>query len=250
MDLHLRLNLIYLLVFFSFFVGEAGWATNLKCDQLFFNRAGISRSLKWNWFVTSRNLSDYREGFQNDFTTSLQALKSNETWIDLGAGKGFAAIDYLKSMADPRLGANVLLIAYKLDRWFGIPKFKNKLSVLEGRLFEDILPVQLPRTKLITDFFGVLSYTRDLSRSLSLVFDRLEVGGELYVHTQNASTLIDFQNKVYSITEFLKLIDGIKVEGKFGILKITKLTDDVQIPELRLTRLDEEIVPPFRRFAF
>lgn len=250
MDRHFRLNLIYLLVFFSFLVADTGWAANIKCDQLFFGRGGISRAIKWNWFVTGRNLSDYRQGFHNDFTTSLQSLKANETWIDLGAGKGNAAIDYLKETTEPRLRANVLLIAYKLDRWFGIPKFNSKLSVIEGKLFEEIPSVQLPRATLITDFFGVLSYTRDLSRSLSLVFDRLEIGGELYVHTLNASTLIDFQNKVYSITDFLKSIDGIKVEGKFGILKITKMADDVQIPELRLTRLDEEVVPPFRRYSY
>lgn len=245
-----RFTLIYLLVLLTVFSGGTGWAANLKCGQLLIGRAGISRAIKWNLFVTGRTLSEYRQGLHKDFNSSLQALKFNETWIDLGAGKGNAAIDYLKEITATHTSANVVLIAYKLDRWFNLPKFNNKLSVIEGRLFEEIPSVEIPKAKLITDYYGVLSYTRDLSRTLALVFDRLEVGGELYIHSLNSSTLIDFQNKVYSMTDFLKQIDGLRVEGTNGILKITKLREDVQFSELRLTRLIEEEIPAFRRFSY
>lgn len=242
-------NLIYLTLLLWFFVGQTGLAAGLKCEEMLLYRGGLSSVVKTSSFVTSRNLSEYRGGLHPDFKASLDSLKPQNTWIDLGAGKGNAATDYLKESADPLTKANVVLITYKLDRWFGIPKFKNKLSVMQGRLFETIPALQIPKAKLISDYFGVLSYTRDLSRALYLIFDRLEVGGELYIHSHNMGVLIDYNNKIYSLTDFLKQIEGLEVEGRHGILKVTKLADDILIPDLTLTRLNEVVKPAFRRFS-
>lgn len=242
-------NLIYLTLLLWFFSGQTGFAAGLKCEEMLLYRGGLSPVVKSNSFVTSRDLSEYRGGLHKGFKASLDSLKPQDTWIDLGAGKGNAATDYFKESANPLTKANVVLITYKLDRWFGIPKFKNKLSVMQGRLFEAIPALQIPKAKLITDFFGVLSYTRDLSRSLYLIFDRLEVGGELYIYSHNMNTVIDYHNKIYSLTDFLKQIEGLEVEGRHGILKITKLADDIQIPDLFLTRLNEDEKPAFRRFS-
>lgn len=213
----------------------------------------VSRTIRNNSFVTSRDLRDYVQGFVKGFKDSLFALKSTDVWIDLGGGKGRAIEDYIISRPQISKAAQTVLITYKLGRLFGMPDYFGKVKVLKGRLFEEIPLNEIPKAKLITDYFGVLSYTRDLTKTFNMVFDRLEVGGELYIFSSNVNTIIDKPDgsvHVISMSTMLEGVSGIKMEGKYGILKITKTAEVVHIPELVLTKIDETSRPPFRRFKY
>ena len=213
----------------------------------------VSRAIRFNSFITSRDLRDYVRGFEKGFKDSLFALKPTEVWIDLGGGKGRAIEDYIISRPKISDAAQTVLITYKLGRLFGMPDYFGKVKVLKDRLFEEIPLNEIPKAKLITDYFGVLSYTRDLTKSFRMVFDRLEVGGELYIFSSNVNTTIDNPDGsrgVISMSTMLEGVSGIKIEGKYGILKITKKSEEVQVPDLVLTKIDETSKPPHRQFKY
>ncbi|MFN9067953.1 MAG: hypothetical protein ACK5V3_12050, partial [Bdellovibrionales bacterium] len=206
--------------------------------------------LKLNLFVTSRSLDEYIDGFFTGFKNSLDKLKPHEVWMDLGSGKGKAALEFLRSKRHMQDSPTVVLITYKSGRWLKWPQFSGKLKTFEGKLFEDIVESEMPKAQLITDFFGVLNYTLDLTLSLTKVFSHLEKGGELYLHSKHTHTMIETpQGKIMGLTEFLKSIPGLEVEGQFGILKVTKSADRIVVPELKLVKVDEAERPFFRRFA-
>ena len=203
-----------------------------------------------NQFFTSRNLAEYIGGFLPGFKNSLDKLKSHEVWIDLGSGKGKAALEFLRSQKNINESPQVLLITLNSGRWSSWPNFSGKLKVVEGLLFEDMTADQIPQAKMITDFFGVLSYTLDLTKTLNQIFDHLQAEGELFLYSNHSYTMIEAgQGKIMGLTEFLRSIPGIKVEGQFGILKVTKTAQQIQVPSLELLKLDVTTRPIFRRFA-
>ncbi len=201
-----------------------------------------------NSFFTGRGLGEYIQGLHSDFELSLNKLEPHQVWIDLGGGEGRAVEDYLKSKNLNLKSGKVVLITYKLGRWFGISNYQNRLQVFQSRLLEDIPVQEIPKAQLMTDFFGVLSYTLDLEKSLNIILNRLNLNGEIYIYSSHRHTLIESQKERLSLTEFLKRISGIQVEGQRGILKITKVSQQVSIPKLELIQLEEASKPPFRRF--
>lgn len=219
-----------------------------ECLSFFKPASEVSQTLRWNLFVTSRGLHEYSFNLHKDFTQSLSALKAEDTWIDLGAGKGQAAEDYFAAKPYHQYAANVVLVTYKLDRFFGIRKYDGKLRVLEGRLWEDIPSSEIPRAKLMTDVFGVISYTRDLSTALIKIFESLEKNGELYVYVTPYLTVIEKDNRVINLETFLKEVTGLQVEGRHGGLRITKKADKILVPKMQLIQIDESRKPFFRRF--
>lgn len=182
-----------------------------------------------------------------DFKKSLAALGPADTWIDLGGGKGYAVEDYLRSRSKISEPSQVVLITYVLGRLFGISNYKGKIKLIEGRLFEEIERQELPKAKLFSDVRGITSYTQDLSTTLRTIFDRFAENAEYYIHSSNYHTSIDTPHGVISLTTFLERIPGLKVEGRFGIIKVTKKTDQIVVPNLILTRYDNSL-PPYRRF--
>lgn len=241
-----RIGFAVLFLFLFSFDSQAG----LRECFSFFKPAPpeISRTLRWNLFVTSRTLHEYAYNLHRDFSQSLNALKAEDTWIDLGAGKGQAAEDYFASRPYRQYAANVVLITYKLDRLFGIRKYDGKLRVLEGRLWEDIPVNEIPKAKLMTDVFGALSYTRDLSTALTKIFESLEKNGELYVYGTPYLTVIEKGDQTLNLEGLLKGITGLQVEGRYGGIKITKTADNILVPKMQLIHIDESKKPFFRRF--
>ncbi len=246
--MHFKLILsAFLLAFFGLC---QSYGAPRNCAQLIKPLEQVSRAVKNNSFVTVRELIEYQYGLHSDFKVTLKNLRATDTWIDLGGGKGNAVEDYIKTHSSFAAAAQTVLITYKLGRFFGIKKYGGKLMLLEGRLFEDIPLTEIPKAQLMTDFYGVISYTRDLTKSLNMIFDRLTLGGELYIHSSPMSTTIMAQHSPIGLQKFLELIPGIKVDGRAGVLKVTKILEVVKVPELTLVRLDEETLPPFRRFEF
>lgn len=244
--MHFKLILgAFLLAFFGLC---QSYGAPRNCAQLIKPLEPVSRAVKNNSFVTVRELFEYQYGLHSDFNVTLKKLSATDTWIDLGGGKGHAVEDYLKTQTSFVAAAQTVLVTYKLGRFFGIKKYGGKLMLLEGRLFEDIPLTEIPKAQLMTDFYGVISYTRDLTKSLNMIFDRLVLGGELYIHSSPMSTTIMAQGSPIGLQKFLELIPGIKVEGRAGVLKVTKLSDYVIVPKLKLVLIDEDILPAFRRF--
>jgi hypothetical protein len=217
------------------------------CEGLFIPESWVmSERVQKNKFDTGRDLSDYLQKLHPDFQLKLKSLRSDQHWIDLGAGKALAQIDYIRSFDHPTDAPFATAIAYKLDRWFSAPSLGGKLKVKEGA-FETQETSQWQQADLITDHLGVLSYSRDMTTSLQKVFDLLNLNGELYIGVNPQSTTFKIDGASYSLIDFLTRLDGIQVSGRFGSIKIIKVKENIQVPEMELTSY-KEAGPPSRTF--
>ncbi|WP_413612441.1 hypothetical protein [Bdellovibrio sp. HCB-110] len=219
-----------------------------QCSSLFLvQNWEVSSRVRKNKFVTNRDLYEYREVLHTDFMNSLSKLTPDQHWVDLGAGKANAQIDYIKSFSNPLSAAQATGVAYKLDRWFSPPKFDGKLQIKEGA-FEQQPTATWKKADLVTDVFGVISYTHDLHTSLQKVFDLMNVKGELYIFTTNYHTSIKVgEKKSLSLMDFLATIEGIHVEGRYGTIKITKEIENVIVPSFELVKYVDD-APPSRTY--
>jgi hypothetical protein len=246
----LSLLFLFLLSSTTFGVQNLNSAGVATCSTAL-QKTNLLKILRSNFFVTGRSLNEYIEGLFFGFKKSLESLKQEDVWIDLGSGKGKAALEFLQTRDNIKASPLVVLITFKSGRWRRWPQFSGKLKVLEGQLFEEIPKGEIPQARLVTDFFGVLSYTLDLTRTLNQVFSHLQRGGELYLHSNHSYTMIeDGHGKIMGLTGFLKSLPGIKVEGQYGILKVTKTAEQIEVPQLELLKVDTRTRPFHRRFVW
>jgi hypothetical protein len=217
------------------------------CEGLFTPESWqVSKDVEQNRFITDRDLSEYIHQLHKDFVTALRNLRSDQHWIDLGAGKAIAQIQYLKTFDHLRDAPLTTAVAYKLDRWFRPFSYRGKLEVREGA-FEAHDTSTWKKADLITDVMGVISYTKDLTATLQKVFDLLNVNGELYLEFAPAETNIKMAGTRHKLLGFLERIEGISVTGQYGIVKIVKLRENITVPQLELV-IYKESRPPYRTF--
>lgn len=221
-------------------------ASTVRCEALFapftFEKSQVVES---NWFVTTRNLAEYRQYLTREFANSLDALGPREMWIDFGAGKAFAAEDYLTS-GPLSQKADVLAITYKYGRWF--PKYSGpKLKVQKGRFFEEL--TTLPEYHLGSDLYGIFSYSKHIDHYFQLSLSKLAIGRKHFIFANFFRTVIVKKNgERVDVARWLSEVSGQKVEHlKSGILVITKQSAIVTIPRVRLIATDDQ-TPPGRVF--
>ncbi|XGC82300.1 hypothetical protein ACES2L_07365 [Bdellovibrio bacteriovorus] len=249
MDLNLRQWMLSAL-FIALFLFLNSAQAQIRCEDLFkeFPRpatATITDKVAKNNFITDRTLWDYTHDLHPDFAKALERMTPESHWIDMGAGKAKALIEFMKSR-DSENRPFTTAVAFKIDRWFGMPTFEGKLQTHEG-LFEHQPTNQWRKADVITDVMGVFSYTTDLSTTLQKNFDLLKVNGELYISTSAYGSQFRVNGETLSLEAFLTLIPGLKVEGKWGNIKITKEQENIKIPVLELERYKDES-PPIRLF--
>jgi SAM-dependent methyltransferase len=215
------------------------------CSSLLFGESWyISEQVATNRFVTDSDIYYLRQQMHSDFSASLAKLGPDQHIVDLGAGKGIFLTDFLKSFKDISKAPQATAFAYKIDRWLPLPKFKGKLSAKEG-VFELQSISTWKKADMITDTFGVISYTHDLNKTLQNIFELLNLHGELYITTTNFTAT--FLPTKATLQEFLETIPGLRVEGQWGSLKVTKEQENIRIPHLRFIDLKEGY-PPSRTF--
>jgi len=234
---HKVLQFILIIFFLTLFTGLV--YANSNCSQVFINLEKqeyipIHDLVKRNDFETGRKLVDYYGILHQDFKASLQSLYYDQAWLDLGAGRARAQLDYLNSFHDLAKAAQLTAVTYKSSRWFWRSTNQRKLKIIEGA-FENFDVQSSTKYKLITDVFGVVSYTLNLHRTLQNVFDLLEVNGEFYVHIPNYLLTIQTRSGNIDLKTLLSRVEGLLVEGQWGTLKITKLKKDIRVPELELS---------------
>lgn len=234
-----------MILVFSIFTGSLAPAAAL-CSEIWRSPVAVAKSVLKNKFVTDRDLISYKQELHSDFSKSIDALGPDGHWIDLGAGKALAQIDFLRKFRGSREAPLVTAVAYKLDRWFAPPRFAGKLQVKEG-VFEEQSVQEWTRADIITDLFGVLSYTTDFTRAFSQALNLLKLNGELYITTTPWATRFNVHGSSMALIDFLSSIDGLRVEGRFGVIKITKEKEFIQVPSMILTRFEENL-PPHRTF--
>jgi len=61
--------------------------------------------------------------------------------------------------------------------------------------------------------------------------------------------MIEIKESPIGLQRFRESIPGIKVEGRVGVIKVTKISEQITVPELVLIALDEVSLSAFRRFT-
>lgn len=176
----------------------------------------LSQMIGENHFETRRDFENYARFLPQSFLNSISSLRSEGHWIDAGSGEGFAVEDFFKNyFLDPaRLQAKaegdywsgrrtllepqeiqdvatrlnyvsaqdkpqVTAVTFAMERT--PPKTASKLTFKTGRFFEEIPNSEFARADIITDLFGVMSYSPRLDSVLSKYHQLLKTGGRAYV---------------------------------------------------------------------
>jgi hypothetical protein len=212
---------------------------------------------------------------------SLAKLRPDAHVMDTGAGYGRFIMDFFSDPNFAWLRRNNLSALADQFKSGGLPRFTGvtltdvskvltdvtstrsteirlqfqsmvanpQVQFFMGRLFEKIpveeLIAKFGRTDLIVDSYGVLSYTLNLPLTLRKMFAIMKPGSELATGpTRQFIQLRD--GREISLLEFLKGIDGIQVTdlNDGGRMIITKLREDIVIPDMVLTGFQPMSKPP------
>lgn len=217
--------------------------------------------IKSGQYVTQRSYYDYMKAFGDSFVDDMLTLNEKDVWVDLGAGTGQALkdfSDYKKARKEKRpqlMGISTQDASYDTN--------EKSISWLGGRLWEEIHQHELPaKIDRATDFYGILSYTDQVSNYMNEVFLRMPVGGKFYSYLSDrdaireetsiftpffsAKSFVDYFCEIPNLQIEEKVVWNYFTLQKMRVITLTKL-GDVQFPELEMIKYKEGS-PPHRTF--
>lgn len=217
--------LVYVLV-----TGSKAAAQNLTCEGLFseteFGEHGMKRVLKINSFKRERAIYDYQLAFPElidwlrDAAAKLLPGRFVH-WLDLGAGNAVAQREFLKFFLERDsfpFRATAVGFAKPDDAEFqfeqiqiGAEHDKEMLHYLSGRLFENIPAEEIGMADVITDFYGVISYTNKLDVSLRHALRLLKPGGVFAFLTNEARGGLRIDRENEPLRKYLSRIKGVEL---------------------------------------
>jgi hypothetical protein len=232
-------------------------------------------------YVTSRTLSRYAELLPSGFTGALARLGSADRWLDVGAGRGQAILDYFQCDAAPagtcgRPAGKARAVAVSIedrrtDQWRqrAASLGEDRIRYLHGKRLRDYSREELGIFRIITDVYGGFTYTDGLSLFMHSVLELLETGGDFYTLVQGVrledgkddpqtwyfTELVDAAGRDVKVCSWLKSISCVQVvcesksawETPTELIHIRKVCDNVRVPPTRLLEYQAG-VPPGRRF--
>ena len=254
-------------------------------QQAIFDARGEKRP---EGYVIDRGLLNYAETFPPDFGSRLSTMGPNERWLDIGAGRGQAILDYFNPdykadflKGQPRQSGKAQAVAMSIeDRrtpvWHqtAMKVGGNKLKYIFEKPLRDYSLAELGRFQVITDMLGGFSYTDELSVFMETVLGLLEVNGTFYtvlqdVESEKGGNLPFYANAPYltelsraegpavKVCTWLKSIScaevscELKSEWKppIEVYRVQKTCGKVEVPPLTRTHYQAG-TPPERRFVF
>jgi len=237
-------------------------------------------------YVIDRSLLSYAYTLSAEFDRSLAALGPNDRWLDIGAGRGQAVLDYVAGRydamnADKGTGqeAKAQAVAMSIeDR--RTPVWEEaaarlgpeRIRYLSGRRLSEYPLKELGQFQLISDVIGGFSYTTTLSMFIERVLSLLEVNGNFYtvlqdVHAEDGSNKPYYEGSGFlteiarddgselKVCPWLKSITCVEVtcelkskwQPPIEVYRIHKTCSDVKVPALS-TIFYQAGTPPERRF--
>ena len=237
-------------------------------------------------YVIDRGLLAYTFTLPAEFDRSLANLGPADRWLDIGAGRGQAVLDYYASRYDAmhaegreRRGKKAQAIAVSIeDRrtpdWAQTAASldANKIQYLFGKRLREYSLEQLGRFQVITDMLGGFSYTENLSLFMEKVLGFLALNGSFYtilqdVHSESGANSPYYPNARYlteivnadasemKVCAWLKRIGCVEVTCELRpgwkppveVYRVHKVCNDVTVPALLPIHF-EAGTPPERRF--
>ena len=238
-------------------------------------------------YTIDRTLENYADALPTGFDEALARLGPGDRWLDIGAGKGQAILDYFApkyDLAHPdgreRRGKKARVVAMSIEdrrtadwQLSAASLGGNQLQYLADRRLRDYQFEELGQFQIITDVIGGFSYTTDLTLFMEKVTGLLALDGSFYSVLQDvqseAGTNQPYYEKSPYLTEirdsggadvkicsWLKSISCVHVtcELKKGwrppveAFQVQKVCNDVKVPALTPVHY-EAGTPPERRFV-
>jgi len=188
--------------------------------------------LEDNDFRVTAGLNMYESAFGSGFVTDIMGLAEDERWMDGGAGVGQAIQDYYDRGGKGRTTA----VGFAKPESEVVENLESRgnFEYLSGKFFSEFddsseLKTDVTKISVITDYNGILSYTRTLSQDLQKYLNNLKVGGKIYTFfyaTINDGAITEI--------EWLNQIKGAEANRVMGSFVIEKTQEIAVVPELIL----------------
>lgn len=283
---------LWALLLFQAFLGHP-----LKAADCTLTMASLNRIIQRNRFQTRRDFVGYINYFPDSFLKQLGDLGPEGHWVDAGSGEGQAIADFFSPKALTEIETDPLIrpivnksieqkpratgISYKMEG--DIPS-SPKAEFRIGRLFENIATDEIAKADIITDLYGVATYSPRFEQVLSKYHAILKTGGKAYIFlgyiekpysgewVENnfheapfiLSTVKKANGEKVNLVEWAQAIKGFKanieIQGpknkRYPVpttLVLEKVSENAEIPFLKLwgsdlntppTRHYEEVVMP------
>lgn len=223
----------------------------------------LSQVLQNNKFEVSRDLVDYLLRFGPRFQVRVRDLLASQTWLDIGAGHALAQRDYVR--VRQKEGAISHEFFEKKGNW------EMARQILKGRLsFAEKWPLLLSvsyakptgfdlsagnpvkyhemdwsqswwkkfassvrNVDVMTDYYGNLSYTKNISRDLKSYLQLLSPTGALYVSIDKSVTHIQKgDGSTVDLLQWLQTVPGLEVRPIWTkeILDKREQNGEIEIP--------------------
>ncbi len=239
-------------------------------------------------YVIDRGLLAYTFTLPAEFDQSLANLGPNDRWLDIGAGKGQAVLDYYASRYDAmhaegreRRGKKAQTVAMSIeDRrqsdWAQTAATldANRTQYVFGKHLREYTLEKLGQFQVITDMLGGFSYTENLSLFMEKVLGFLALNGSFYTILQDVHSdigtnrpyypdarylteIVNADTSAMKVCSWLKRIGCVEVTCELRpgwkppveVYRVHKVCNDVTVPALKLVHF-EAGTPPERRFQF
>jgi hypothetical protein len=206
-------------------VGTADFQEQLARQRAIYDSQGESRP---KGYVVDRGLEAYADALPPEFSRRLQSLGPEDRWLDIGAGRGQAILDYYApgyslnqataakgggpgttgtagttgpaaAVLPPSVAAaanrKARAVAMSMEdrrtgQWHQIAAAVggNRLQYLFDKPLRDYSIQEIGRFQVITDLLGGFSYTDDLSAFMVKVLDLLDTNGAFYSVLQDVNS--------------------------------------------------------------
>ena len=142
----------------------------------------------------SRTLAVYTDALCSQFGSTLSRLGPGERWMDIGAGRGQAIIDYFtgsaKTFAEVQRKASVVAVSIEDRRtplWEANAALvgEQRMRYLFDKRLQDYSVADLGQFQLITDVIGGFSYSMNLTLFMEKVLSFLKVNGSFFTVLQD-----------------------------------------------------------------
>lgn len=237
-------------------------------------------------YVIDRDLIFYTSTFPAEFDNTLANLGPGDRWLDIGAGRGQAILDYygekydsMRQAQQEQRGKKAQTVAISIEdrrtRLWTETATKleaDKIKYYFGKRLREYTSAELGKFQVITDLLGGFSYTESIHLFMEKVLSLLTLNGSFYtilqdVHSEDGTNqpyypdarylteLTDANGAELKVCSWLKRIGCVAVTCQLRadwkppveVYRIQKVCDNVTVPALTPTHF-ESGTPPERRF--
>lgn len=237
-------------------------------------------------YTIDRSLKDYVRGLPSGFDDSLASLGAKDRWLDIGAGKGQAILDYHSPDYDQtrpagwtRRSDKAQAVAMSIEdrrtslwRQNAASLGPDKIKYIFNKRLREYSTDELGQFQVITDVIGGFSYTDTLSVFMEKVLGFLKINGSFYtvlqdVHSEEGSNRPFYAGAPYltgitksdgsemKVCAWLKRISCVEVtcelrsdwKPPLEAFHVRKVCNEFTVPALELLHYQAG-TPPERRF--